>query len=229
VSQFVGRAEPLARLGTVYRTVAAAPGGHGAHRAGLVLVAGEAGIGKTALLTRFTTEVEALGATVVWGTCWAGDQAPAWWPWTQALRSLLHRRPDLCPTADPAVAAVVPDLGPAPGAVDRLKIFDAVGALLARAGADAPVVVVLDDLQWADPSSVELLRFLARHARPGALVQVGAYRPGERHADVAPCLAELATAAELVLLRGLARGEVAARVGAAAGGPAAARGAALVH
>jgi tetratricopeptide (TPR) repeat protein len=229
VSQFVGRAEPLARLGAVYRTVADAPGGRGAHRAGLVLVAGEAGIGKTALLTRFTTEVEALGATVIWGTCWAGDQAPAWWPWTQALRSLLHRRPDLCATIDPAVAAVVPDVGPAPGAVDRLKIFDAVGALLARAGADAPVAVVLDDLQWADRSSVELLQFLARHSRPGALVQVGAYRPGERHADVAPSLAELATAAELVVLRGLSPAEVADLVAAVAGGPVADRWATLVH
>ena len=59
LSPFVGRAEPLGRLGTVYRTFAGAPGG--AHRAGLVLVAGEAGIGKTALLTRFTTEVFNLG------------------------------------------------------------------------------------------------------------------------------------------------------------------------
>jgi len=229
MSEFVGRAEPLARLATVYRTVAGSPGGRGAHRAGLVLVAGEAGIGKTALLTRYTADVEALGATVIWGTCWAGDQAPAWWPWTQALRSLLHRRPELGGGIDPALAAVVPDLGPAPGGGDRLKIFDAVGALLARAGADAPVVVVLDDLQWADPSSVELLRFLARYARPGALVQVGAYRPGERHADVAPGLAELATAAELVVLRGLSPAEVSDLVTAVAGGPAADRWAALVH
>ena len=59
--------------------------------AGLVLVTGEAGIGKTALLSRFASQVSADGGTVAWGTCWDGEQAPAWWPWTQALRTLLDQ------------------------------------------------------------------------------------------------------------------------------------------
>ena len=90
---FVGRTEPLARLTAAYQAVSAPPGGTVSGWAGLVLVTGEAGIGKTTLLTRFASRVRADGGTVVWGTCWDGDQAPAWWPWTQALRALLDRNP----------------------------------------------------------------------------------------------------------------------------------------
>jgi predicted ATPase len=84
VLAFVGRTEPLAQLTAAYQALSAPPGRAGSGWAGLVLVTGEAGIGKTTLLTRFAGRVRADGGTVVWGTCWDGDQAPAWWPWTQA-------------------------------------------------------------------------------------------------------------------------------------------------
>jgi putative protein kinase ArgK-like GTPase of G3E family len=73
VPTFVGRAKPLARLTTSYRALAG-PGSVSPGRADLVLVTGEAGVGKTALLTRFTTEVAGHGGTVVWGTCWDGSR-----------------------------------------------------------------------------------------------------------------------------------------------------------
>ena len=95
---FVGRTEPLARLTAAYQALAA-PGGTVPGWAGLVLVIGEAGIGKTTLLTRFASRVRADGGTVVWGNCWDGDQAPAWWPWTQALRVLLDRNPEVAKAA----------------------------------------------------------------------------------------------------------------------------------
>ncbi|GIH22816.1 hypothetical protein Aph01nite_11260 [Acrocarpospora phusangensis] len=203
---FIGRAEPLARLTAAYQAVTATPGGAIPGWAGLVLVTGEAGIGKTALLTEFTNQVAAAGGTVVWGTCWDGDQAPAWWPWTQALRALIERRPDLTAAELGAILPELPGIDSADGTVSRVRIFDAAGRLLRRA---APVVVILDDLQWADESTVDLLRFLAGAPQRGAVLLVGAYRPHEPPPGVTAALAELAGSAELVILRGLSAGEVA--------------------
>ena len=77
VSAFVGRAEPLARLTSAFHALMMAPARRAMRWPGLVFVIGEAGIGKTALLNRFATDVAAQGTTVVWGTCWDGEQAPA--------------------------------------------------------------------------------------------------------------------------------------------------------
>ncbi|GIJ67833.1 ATP-binding protein [Virgisporangium ochraceum] len=237
MTEFVGRAEPLARLVAAHRAAA-----------GLALVTGEAGIGKSALLARFGAEVAAAGAVVVHGTCWDGDQAPAWWPWTQALRALLDRCPGLRAHADPRLAAVVPELGPGPAGTERLPVFEAVARLLIRAGDAGPVVVVLDDLQWADRSTVDLMRFLVRHAEVRRVLVVGAFRPLSRRGDpvgdarfgdpvgdarfgdpVGDGLADLAAAAELVALRGLPPGDVGELVRSIAGDAAAARWAESVY
>ncbi len=237
MSLFVGRAEPLSRLAAAYQAVSCVPGGADPAWAGLVLVTGEAGMGKTALLTRFASEVGTRGATVVWGTCWDGDQTPAWWPWTQALRELLEQRDELRDAVPAEVrAAVLPELGAVPprpsGDADdagRLLLFDAVGRLLAKAAGRAPVVVVLDDLQWSDPSTLDLLRFLGRRPGPGRLLLVGSYRPNESGPDVAAALAGLAGGAELVLLQRLSSGEVAELVRVTSGAAEADRWAGEVH
>ena len=208
---FVGRTEPLARLSAAHRSLVAPPGGVAPGWPGLVLVTGEAGIGKTALLTRFAAEVAAGGGTVVWGTCWDGDQAPAWWPWTRALRALLDEKPGLAAAAPPELAAIVPELAGDPPAADadaaaRVRVFDAVARFLRRADVRGPLVVILDDLHWADQSTVDLLRFVAQQPLPGALMLVGAYRPDELPPGVGAGLADLATIAELVPLQGLSAG-----------------------
>ncbi|WP_203905438.1 ATP-binding protein [Virgisporangium aliadipatigenens] len=229
---FVGRSEPLSRLTAVYR---ASTPRVAALRPGLALVTGEAGIGKTALLNRFADDVAGQGATVGWGGCWDGDQAPAWWPWTQALRALLDADAGLRDAAEPELAAVVPEVAgwtaPATGSsgADRLQVFDAVGRLLARAAGSAPVVVILDDLHWADSSTVDLLRFLAHGAQACGVVLVGAYRPHEPRPEVAGALADLATAAELVALQGLPPDEVDDLVRTIAGDAAATRWARPVY
>jgi hypothetical protein len=223
---FVGRTEPLARLTAVYQATTAAPGGVVPGWAGLVLVTGEAGIGKTALLTQFTNEVAAAGATVVWGTCWDGDQVPAWWPWTQALRMLIDQHHDLAAAAGSELAAIVPDLATgsaAPADVDttgRIRVLDAAARLLHRAATGTAVVVVLDDLQWADESTVDLLRFMAHPPHQGGLLLVGAYRPHEPPPAVTAILADLASTAEPVPLRGLSASEVADLAQAVTGAPA---------
>ncbi|WP_179854955.1 ATP-binding protein [Paractinoplanes atraurantiacus] len=214
MTPFIGRGEPLARLLAAHR--ACRRGTH-PRRAELALVTGEAGIGKTALLSRFTAEV----GQVLWGTCWDDERAPAWWPWTQALSSL--------PTSDdPRLAAVRG--GPAPPASDSpAAVFAAVSALLDAEARSGPPVVVLDDLQWADPSSISLLRFLARQARGGPLLLIGAYRPDELPPAAATELADLATAAEPIALTGLSPSDVADLVRAVSGPAAAARWAPVVH
>ena len=110
VAPFVGRTEPLDRLLAAYRALTAEPNAI-ARGARLVLVTGEAGIGKTSLLRRFAVDATAAGGVVVWGSAWDG-QAPAWWPWTQALRALIGRGG--APRDTPAeLAAILPELGPA--------------------------------------------------------------------------------------------------------------------
>jgi hypothetical protein len=200
-------------------------------------------MGKTALLARWAAEVAAEGATVAWGTCWDAEQTPALWPWTQVLRSLLDDHEELVGSAAPELAAILPELaapvggaGPsvvrAPGDPDvagRVRVFDAAARLLGRAGARAPVVVILDDLHWADQSTLDLLRFVAGQSLPGTLLLVGAYRPDELDAPVTDVVAALGPAAEPVALRGLTAGEVADLVEAVAGSEAASRWASGVH
>lgn len=229
---FVGRIEPLARLTAGYRAVVTAPAGDGV---GLVLVTGEAGIGKTALLTRFADEAAAAGATVVRGACWDADQAPAWWPWTQALRALLEQRAELGSVRSDELGAILPELAVTTAAATgagpaiRVRVFEAACRLLGAAATGAPVVVILDDLHWADVSTVELLRFLAGQHRQGALLLVGAYRPQEPAAAVAAALSDLATRAEIVELHGMSEGEVADLIEAVAGVHVADRWAGLVN
>ena len=123
--------------------------------------------------------------------------------------------PDLAGTAGPDLMAILPELATEPAtaldvdAAGRIRVLDAAGRLLRRAAAQTAVVVILDDLQWADESTVDLLRFAARQPQQGALLLVGAYRPHEPPPGVNAALAELASTAELVPLRGLSAGEVA--------------------
>jgi predicted ATPase len=161
VPAFVGRSAALARLTATYQALAAPPSRALSPWARLVLVTGEAGIGKTAVVTRFAGQVIAAGGTVLWGSCWDGDQAPAWWPWTQALRTLLAGSGDLTDAVRPELAAILPEVATSPtmaetDAASLLPVFEAVGLLLSRAAADTPVMVVLDDLHWADRSTVDL-------------------------------------------------------------------------
>jgi predicted ATPase len=102
--ELVGRDAAVARLRAAVDSAAAG-------RGGLVLVAGEAGIGKTALVSRVVERVAAGDAQVLWATCWDGPGAPAYWPWVQVVRS--HVR-----ACDPATLRA--QLGAGAGEVARL-------------------------------------------------------------------------------------------------------------
>lgn len=157
-----------------------------AGRGGLVLVSGAAGMGKTALLAAFADEAAKSDAVVLWGSGWESGGAPAYWPWTQALRRLVHRSGPEAVAADAGrLAHLLPELGapasasPGSSAGARFALFDAVAGALLRAAAAQPLVVVLDDLHVAGGPAALLLQFLAREARWSPILLVAAYRPVE--------------------------------------------------
>jgi tetratricopeptide (TPR) repeat protein len=181
-----------------------------------VLISGEAGIGKTRLVSE---AARALGERwlVLWGSCSDGDGAPPFWPWTEALRPLIGTT-----ALPPEVVAVLPGLAPKgasrpePVADEvRFRAFNLIADLLDDVGRRRPVVVVLDDLHWADPSSLELLRVVARRSVTSHVVVVGTYRDTDvdpRH-PLHGLLGELARTGPRLALTGLAVDEVVQMLG----------------
>ncbi|HEX6238298.1 MAG TPA: BTAD domain-containing putative transcriptional regulator [Acidimicrobiales bacterium] len=156
VPALFGREDELAQL------VAALDQATSATR--VVLVEGEPGIGKTRLMETLGAVATERGARFLWGRSFEGEGAPAFWPWLTPLRQLVAELPDA--VVPPLVADLVAGSGGAtldavPAGADRFPLLDAVTQLLAATAAERPLVVVLDDLQWADPASLELISFVA--------------------------------------------------------------------
>jgi len=224
---FVGRAAERARVDAA---LAAARRGERQ----LVLLAGEPGIGKTRLASEVARDAHAAGAVVLDGRCDEDLGAP-FQPWMQAFAHLCIHAPEDELRALFAAEAIhalpllpelrrrLPDLsGPAADEPEgeRWRLFEAIDALLAGASRGALVVVLLDDLHWADKPSLALLRHLARSARPAALLLLGTYRETDlaRTHPLAEVLADLRREphVERVLLRGLDPAELGALVAARA-------------
>lgn len=175
------------------------------------LIAGEAGIGKTSLLREAATRAAAGGARTAWGTCLDLDAAPGFWPWTQALEGLLRSVGDA--TADVLgddggwVATIVPSAGDAPSGDgserDRLLAMDATRRLLEAIAAQRPVLVVLDDLQWADASSLDLIDLVTRSPTQVGLGVIGAYRDVELSLAARQRLLSLVSSTEHLRVEGL--------------------------
>jgi transcriptional regulator with XRE-family HTH domain len=235
---FVGRVRALSRL-----LAAAQDAADGYAR--VVLVTGEAGMGKTTLVN---VAAARSGLLVGWGTCAGAGRTPAFWPWSMALRGLLTGvgavgADELTRTDTAELARLLPELGDGPaegidagsgGGLDdtdaaRLRLFDAVARLLERLARRHPTLVVLDDLQWADESSLQLLEFVTQPHRPVPLMIVGAYRHDELGTDTARSLATTGVRGEVMHLHGLAPDEVYDLVAGAVGGSAAERWAGEVH
>lgn len=168
--RFVGRAAELDEL--VARLDDALDG-----RAGVVLLVGEPGIGKSRLAAEFGRLASARAVPVLGGGCTDAPGVPAYWPWRRVLRSW----PGELPADVARVAAAGSDDG---GPGDRFALADAVTGFLTHAAAGTGLVVVLDDLQWADPASVALLAHVAREAAGARLLVVGTCRPGGTAAAV---------------------------------------------
>ena len=137
------------------------------------LLEGEPGIGKTRLLEEVATLAAAAGARAVWGHCADSPVVPAYWPWVEALRSL---QGDQVPNAEAGelAALLAPSAGQdqEPSDARRFRLFELVTEELLSAARSAPLVVLLEDLHWADPASAELLHHLSvrLHGVPVAVV-----------------------------------------------------------
>ncbi|MEU6590088.1 AAA family ATPase [Streptomyces sp. NPDC046881] len=213
----IGRDEELARLTGVLER---ARGG----TAGAVLLAGDAGVGKTRLLDEVAGRAARTGTTVVTGHCVdLGDVGLPYLPFTEILGVLAADERftavlDAHPAADRLLGAG-PDAAGGPDG--RLRLFEDVAGLLADLARVAPLLLVLEDLHWADQSSRDLLRFLLSRGvphRPGGaperrLAVLASYRADDLHRrhPLRPLLAELVRlpAVERVELRPLPDPEVA--------------------
>ncbi len=186
----VGRDPELSALRT---WLAAAAAGRGR----LVLLAGEAGIGKTRLAQELTRHAPAAVVTA-WGYCVDTDGAPPFWPWRQVLRALG------APLVDPAPAGL-PE-----SPQDRFRAVDAVADALLAQASGRPLLVIVEDLHWADESSLLVLRRLADHAPAAALLLLATVRDTGPAGPQARALPDLRRApdAELVGLGGLGRDDV---------------------
>ncbi|MEC3957594.1 AAA family ATPase [Nocardia sp. CDC153] len=176
-SALVGRAAEVSALVT-------AVGDAGTHA---VLVAGEAGIGKSRLMGEFTERLDP-GALVLIGRCpELGTGGVAFAPFLAVLRGLVRKLgvaavAELLPPR-PALANWLPQLavhtGGAVVEADRIRLFGEILTVLEQLALARPVVVILEDLHWADDASRDLLTFLVANLTDADALMVGTYRPGE--------------------------------------------------
>src|SRR5437899_8094753 len=186
----VGRAEELQRLGQALERAAA---GHG----GAVVVAGEAGVGKTRLLTEFVASRRAEATVLVGGCLDLADGAPPYWAVVDALRGLAHRSGDealagvLGPGRSP-LSILLPELAGTDGDSIRSgeaarqageaarraqdQLFELVLSVLEQASEARPVVLTVEDLHWSDRSTRDLLTFLVGNLRSRPFLFLATYR-----------------------------------------------------
>jgi DNA-binding SARP family transcriptional activator len=153
-------------------------------------VVGEAGIGKTWLVEQVAVRAAADGSVVAFGRCMEHEGAPALWPWEQVLDAVAAQ------ASPPTLAAALAgrghltrlllsdtgvDLEPRASDVSSARLYDAVTAFLETVAAERPVLIVLEDMHWADSATTELLDYLATTGRSGRL----AVLLSVRHPDTA--------------------------------------------
>lgn len=219
---FVGRGTEMARITA---KLADARGGRG----GLVMLVGEPGIGKSRTIDEFTEHAREGGAAVLSGRCFEGEWAPPYGPFAEAIAGYAKSaeaavlRADLgygaAPIARlvPALREALPNIAePEPLQPDeeRFRLVDAVSQFLIALSQRAPVVLVLDDLHWADRGTIGMLCHVARFVSKHGILMLGAYRDVEldRQHPLSDALAALRreTEYERIALKGLDERDVGA-------------------
>lgn len=196
-SELIGRDAELGALKKVFRRAER-------HQGGLVLLNGEPGIGKTALTEQFTRQLPMGSALVAIGQCYDERGAPSYAPWVQILNQVLAEVPPpetLLSDADLLLAAMtgldleyevspaaLPDRSALPVGAEyvadvRHRMFEAVTAYLIGAAESRTLVIVMEDVHWADPATLRLLEFLTRRIGDAALLVVATYRDVEVRRD----------------------------------------------
>jgi len=232
---FVGRADELSRLD---QALAIAAAGRFAAR----LITGEAGIGKSRLVEAFRGRAREAGALVLEGECVPlGETGLAYGPFVAALRPLVRsldpqRLDRLIGPGRAELAHLLPDLGPPlarpspladaslSATTARARLFEVMLGVLHRLAEERPLVLVMEDLHWADASTRDLLRFLVRNGRSERILVVGTYRSDELHRrhPLRSLLTELQRldAVEVIELTAFGPEEVAAQLRGIRGSPA---------
>ncbi len=228
---FVGRQRELEVLQAAFEQACA---GHGR----IVMLAGEPGIGKTRTAQELAGRAAQRGAAVLWGRCHEESGAPPYWPWVQVIRAALRDADrdllarlgagasDIADIA-PEIRERLPGLEPPASLGDpseaRFRMFESIRQLLAGLSRRRTLLIVLDDVHWADAPSLRLLEFLAPELGASQILLVGTYRATElsRQHPLSNALGGLARAPHFaqVNLAGLSAEEVTAFIAAA--GPAA--------
>ena len=234
-STFTGRAVELRRLDALLERA-----GQGSPQ--VVLVAGDAGVGKTRLLLALADRARQRGTRVLMGaSVELGDIGFAYLPVVDALRELADDPEEArlltgAAMTAPALGRLLPGIepaGPAGDSLDQLQVLDAVRAVLVGLAERSPVALVLEDLHWADRATRDLIAFLARTLRAGRVTLVVSYRSDELHRrhPLRPLLAELVRlpAVERLELAPFTRAELAEHLEAIAGAPLAAEQVEGIH
>ncbi|MCH8802301.1 MAG: AAA family ATPase [Chloroflexi bacterium] len=184
---FVGREREMAELMAFLDSSMAGQGR-------LVMLAGEPGIGKTRTATELASKAQERGAQVYWGWCYEGEGAPPYWPWIQSIRSYVRSatatqlesemgsNAATIATLLPEVHEKLPGLMTPPELEPeqaRFRLFDSIAAFLKNASATTPLVIVLEDLHWADRSSLMLCEFISREISDARVMLLGTYRDVE--------------------------------------------------
>ena len=153
-------------------------------RGGLLVLVGEAGIGKTRLAEEIVDVARVRGARAVWASAWQGDGVPPLWPWVQILRQLtgsaaaLDQTQPETPIASPAA---------------HFAQLEAVSGHIVKAAAEHGLVVVIDDLHWADAASRRVLTFVASAVRDAACLLIATCRHDELPRNEVAALARIGT------------------------------------
>ncbi len=222
---FVGRENELQRIRSAFDD---ALNGHGS----LVMLVGEPGIGKTRATQEVETYARMRGARVLWGRAHEASGAPSYWLWKQIGNAHAQFVPpaDLAGSIDPSQVAELRRMFPALQGPDvpanedagsaQFRLYDAFTAFM-RAGSElAPLVLVLDDLHWADKPSLLVLEYLARELSHLRILVIATYRDTDlvRTHPLSEALASLNREAGFlrIPLRGLSREEVEAYIRATA-------------
>jgi tetratricopeptide (TPR) repeat protein len=222
---FVGRERELAELVAACELGADGP----TH---LFLIFGEPGIGKTRLADEVAARAKAREINVLWGRCWEGDGAPAYWPWIQIIRGFLaaldpERRRAIVESEVPSdtiheIAQLVPDLrhaqsAPRPPASDRFdpnkarfRLFDALTNFLKIGARGRPMLIILDDIHDADEASLAMLHFFARDLKGVPVVIVATHREAEVRSspELSKLIGQLSRDGHSIPISGLSETEV---------------------
>lgn len=163
-----------------------------------MLVGGESGIGKTRLASEAAAYAALRGAQVLWGRCYAGAGAPAYWPWVQVIRDYAREHDAQSVASDLGsgafeIAQIVSEVrDQIPGIREsptldaeqaRFRLFDSVSRFLLGASERQPIAIFLEDLQQADRPSLMLLAFVARELARSRVFLLGTYRDDDLPGD----------------------------------------------